>query len=177
MKKIEQLFRDWGNLHYSGEGVNQREHALQTASLAMKACAPNTLITAALLHDIGHLLNRHGETPSAKGIDDRHQHVAAHFLKDFFPDSVTEPIRLHVEAKRALCALEGHYYDQLSEDSKRSLLLQGGIFSSLELNAFMTKPFAEDALRLRCWDDLAKIKGKQTPNLAEFFDIAQTVLR
>ena len=177
MKQIECLFSEWGNLQYAGEGVNQLEHALQTATLAQEANASNALITAALLHDLGHLLNRQGETPSAQGIDDRHQHYAANFLKDFFPESVTEPIGLHVEAKRALCALKDQYYDHLSEDSKRSLLLQGGAFNSEQLSAFMAQPFAEDALRLRCWDDLAKVKDKKTPDLNAFLNIARTVLR
>lgn len=177
MKKIEYLFNDWGNLQYAGEGVSQLEHALQTATLAQASQASNALITAALLHDIGHLLNRQGETPSAQGIDDGHQFFAAHFLKAFFPEAVTEPIRLHVEAKRALCARDGHYYDHLSEDSKRSLLLQGGVFNSLQLKTFMAQPFAEEALRLRCWDDLAKVKGKQTLGLDAFLNIARTVLR
>jgi phosphonate degradation associated HDIG domain protein len=177
MKQIECLFSKWGNLQYAGEGVNQLEHALQTATLAQEANASNALITAALLHDLGHLLNRQGETPSAQGIDDRHQHYAANFLKDFFPQSVTKPIGLHVEAKRALCALKDQYYDQLSEDSKRSLLLQGGVFNSEQLSAFMAKPFAEDALRLRCWDDLAKVKDKKTSDLNAFLNIARTVLR
>lgn len=177
MNTIECLFSEWGNLQYAGEGVNQLEHALQTATLAQEAHAPGALITAALLHDIGHLLNRKGETPSAQGIDDRHQHFAAHFLKEFFPEAVTEPIRLHVEAKRALCAQNDQYYDHLSEDSKRSLLLQGGMLNFEELNAFIKKPFAEDALRLRCWDDLAKVKDKKTPDLNFFLNIARTVLR
>jgi phosphonate degradation associated HDIG domain protein len=177
MKKIEYLFSEWGNLQYAGEGINQLEHALQTATLAQDAQASAALITAALLHDVGHLLNRKGETPSAQGIDDRHQYFAAHFLKKFFPEAVTEPIRLHVEAKRALCAQDAHYYEHLSEDSKRSLLLQGGVFNSLQLNTFMAQPFAQEALRLRRWDDLAKVKGKKTPELETFLNIAQTVLR
>lgn len=174
MKRIECLFRDWGALQYAGEGVNQIEHALQTASLAQETQASEALITAALLHDIGHLLNRQGETPSAKGIDDQHQHVAAHYLKDIFPKSVTEPIRLHVEAKRALCALDAHYLDHLSEDSKRSLKLQGGVMSPSQLDIFMERSFAEDALNLRRWDDLAKVKNKKTPSLVEFLQIARS---
>lgn len=173
MTLIESLFGDWGHLEYAGEGVNQLEHALQTATLAQQAHASHALVTASLLHDIGHLLNRQGETPSAQGIDDQHQYFAAHFLKHHFPKSVTEPIRLHVEAKRALCALDDTYYDQLSEDSKRSLLLQGGILTQPQLSCFLALPFSGDALSLRRWDDLAKIGGQKTPDLEYFLDIAR----
>src|SRR5690606_38469287 len=101
----------------------------------------------AFLHDLGHLLNRLGETPSARGLDDQHQYFAIPFLRPLFRPAVIEPIRLHVDAKRALCALEPEYYEHLSEDSRRSLTLQGGIFAREELERFMAKPFARDAIR------------------------------
>jgi phosphonate degradation associated HDIG domain protein len=157
---------------YSGEPVTQIEHALQSAALAEAAGAPPQLVTAALLHDLGHLLNRQGDTPSARGIDDRHQYFAIPFLRPLFGAAVVEAIRLHVDAKRALCSLEPEYYDALSEDSKRSLTLQGGIFSRAETRNFLAKPFAEDALRVRRWDDSAKVPGAATPPLEHFLDIA-----
>src|SRR5688572_6347802 len=126
---IEKLFRDHGHIAYSGEGVSQLEHALQAAHLAEQAGAAPALVTAAFLHDLGHLLNLQGDTPTERGIDDQHQYFAIPFLRPLFPPPVIEAIRLHVDAKRALCALEPEYYEALSEDSKRSLTLQGGIFS------------------------------------------------
>jgi phosphonate degradation associated HDIG domain protein len=169
---IERLFRDHGGIEYSGEGVTQLEHALQSGHLAERAGATPELVTAAFLHDLGHLLNLQGETPSARGVDDQHQYFAIPFLRPLFPPAVIEPIRLHVDAKRALCALEAQYYDALSEDSKRSLTLQGGVFSREELAAFLAKPRAEDAMRVRRWDDAAKVSGAVTPPLSRYLEIA-----
>ena len=169
---IETLFRRHGHIEYSGEGVTQLEHALQAARRAEAEGAADALVTAALLHDLGHLLNLQGDTPSARGIDDQHQYYAIPFLRPLFPPAVIEAIRLHVDAKRALCALEPAYHEALSEDSKRSLKLQGGAFSRSEADAFMAKPFAADAIRVRRWDDAAKTPGQATPALSHFLAIA-----
>jgi phosphonate degradation associated HDIG domain protein len=176
MNRIETLFHTWGDIQYSGEGVSQLEHALQTAMLALEAEASTELVTAALLHDIGHLLNKKGDTPSAHGIDDQHQFFAAHFLKEIFPASVCSPIRLHVDAKRALCALDHAYYEKLSQDSKRSLTLQGGVFNDSQLDAFLNSPYSKDAMALRRWDDMAKVPGKKTLSLSYFLDSASTII-
>jgi phosphonate degradation associated HDIG domain protein len=170
---IEKLFRDRGHVEYSGENVTQLEHALQAAQLAQSEDAADTLVTAALLHDLGHMLNPQGETPTARGIDDQHQYYAIPFLRPLFPPAVIEAIRLHVDAKRALCALEPEYYASLSEDSKRSLTLQGGIFSKAQVEAFMAKPFAADAVRVRRWDDRAKVPGLPTPPLSHYLSIVK----
>ena len=169
---IEKLFRDHGHIEYSGEGVTQLQHALQAAQLAEGENAGDLLVTAALLHDLGHLLNVQGETPTARGIDDQHQYYAIPFLRPLFPPPVIEAIRLHVDAKRALCAMEPEYYEALSEDSKRSLTLQGGIFSKAEAGAFMAKPHAADAVRVRRWDDAAKSPGLATQPLSHYLAIA-----
>jgi phosphonate degradation associated HDIG domain protein len=169
---VEKLFRDHGHIAYSGEGVSQLEHALQAAQRAEEDGGTRELVTAALLHDLGHLLNLQGDTPSARGIDDQHQYFAIPFIRALFPPEVVEAIRLHVDAKRALCALEPDYYEALSEDSKRSLTLQGGIFSRQETEAFLARPFAESAVRLRRWDDAAKVAGKKTLPLHHYLDIA-----
>jgi phosphonate degradation associated HDIG domain protein len=169
---IGKLFRDHGHIAYSGEGVTQLEHALQTAQRAEREQANDELVTAALLHDLGHLLNLQGATPTARGIDDQHQYFAIPFIRPLFPPAVVDAIRLHVDAKRALCALEPEYYEALSEDSKRSLTLQGGIFSRAETEAFLAKPFAENALRVRRWDDAAKIAGEATPPLEHYLEIS-----
>ena len=152
--------------------MTQLEHALQSAHRAERAGAGDALVTAALLHDLGHLLNRQGETPTERGIDDQHQYFAVPFIRPLFPPAVVEAIRLHVDAKRALCALEPEYYGALSEDSKRSLTLQGGVFTAAEAEAFMAKPFAGNALRVRRWDDAAKVAGESTPALGHFLEIA-----
>ena len=170
---VEKLFRDHGGIAYSGEGVSQLEHALQCAARAESEGAPDELVTAALLHDLGHLLNLQGETPSARGVDDQHQYFAIPFLRPLFGAAVVEPIRLHVDAKRALCAVETDYYEALSEDSKRSLTLQGGVFARDALDAFLAKPFSAEAMRVRRWDDAAKVPGAVTPPLAHFLRVAE----
>jgi phosphonate degradation associated HDIG domain protein len=169
---IERIFRDHGHIAYTGEGVSQLEHALQSAELAEAEGATDPLVTAALLHDLGHMLNRQGETPTMRGIDDQHQYFAIPFLRPLFPPAVIEPIRLHVDAKRALCALEPDYYESLSEDSRRSLTLQGGVYTEREARAFVDKPFAADAMRLRRWDEKAKVPGATTPPIGHYLEIA-----
>jgi phosphonate degradation associated HDIG domain protein len=169
---IAQLFRDHGHIEYSGEAVTQLEHALQAAQLAESEGASEALVTAAFLHDLGHLLNLQGDTPTLRGIDDQHQYFAIPFLRPLFPPAVIEPIRLHVDAKRALCALEPGYHEALSEDSKRSLELQGGVYSGDDARAFRAKPYAEDAMRLRRWDDQAKVVGATTPPIGHYLEIA-----
>jgi len=130
--------------------------------------ATPALVAAALLHDLGHLLNDQGETPTLRGLDDLHQFAALPFLRALYGDDVLAPIRLHVDAKRYLCATRVGYYEALSADSRRSLVLQGGIFTPEEAAAFIAQPHAGDAVRLRLWDDLAKVENAVTPPLAHF---------
>jgi phosphonate degradation associated HDIG domain protein len=169
---IELLFARHGAEQYSGEPVTQLEHALQTAHFAEQSDSSDTLVTACLLHDLGHLLNHHGETPTLRGIDDTHQYFALPFLRGLFPDPVLDAIKLHVDAKRYLCHVDTSYYERLSADSKRSLALQGGVFDAAAAAAFIGQPAAHDAVRLRQWDDLAKQADLTTPRLAHFLDRA-----
>jgi len=171
------LFARKGGRAYDGEPVTQLEHALQTAARAEEAGASPALVTAALLHDLGHLLNDQGDTPTLRGIDDLHQYAALPFLRALFADDVLAPIRMHVDAKRYLCATRPEYFDALSVDSKRSLALQGGTFSAQEAQAFIAAPFAADAVSVRLWDDLAKIAGAATPPLAHFVPAIEAALR
>jgi phosphonate degradation associated HDIG domain protein len=173
---IKTLFDAKGGCQYTGEPVTQLEHALQTAQLAEQARADAALITASLLHDLGHMSNDMGETPTLRGIDDKHQYHGAAALKGLFPEAVLNPIRLHVDAKRYLCAVDSKYWADLSEDSQRSLELQGGIFSAAEAAHFIAQPFAGDAVRLRRWDDFAKVAGRPTPDLEHFLEIVARVV-
>jgi phosphonate degradation associated HDIG domain protein len=157
-----------GERQYGGEHVSQLEHALQAAALAEAENAPPALITAALLHDIGHLLHALGPLPAARGIDDRHELIAARQLAKRFGPEVSEPVRLHVDAKRWLCAVEPDYFAMLSAASVRSLAVQGGPFTAEESGAFSCLPHAEGAVRMRRWDDQAKVRGLATPSLAYF---------
>jgi phosphonate degradation associated HDIG domain protein len=164
-----------GDRMYDGEPVTQLEHALQSAAAAEAAGAAPALVVAALLHDIGHLVNDQGETPTARGIDDRHELVAARWLRPLFGEDVTEPIRLHVDAKRYLCCARPGYAATLSADSIRSLALQGGIFSAAEADAFVALPHAAAAVRVRLWDDGAKTAGAATPALDHYLAIVREV--
>jgi phosphonate degradation associated HDIG domain protein len=172
LEDIEMLFARHGNAQYSGEPVTQLEHALQTAYLAEQSEASDELVTACLLHDLGHLLNEQGETPTLRGIDDTHQYFALPFLRGLFPDGVLDAIKHHVDAKRYLCRANDGYWAKLSDDSKRSLELQGGVFEPGEAAAFLGRPGARDAVLLRQWDDLAKQADWQTPSLAHFMSRA-----
>lgn len=170
---IEALFARRGGEQYSGEPVTQLEHALQTAQLAELNGADDELVTAALLHDLGHLLNDQGESPSLQGIDDLHQYFALPFLRGVFGERVLQAIQWHVDAKRYLCATRPEYWASLSDDSKRSLELQGGIFSTEEAQTFITRAHAREAVQLRLWDDLAKKAGRLTPPLTHYLERAQ----
>jgi phosphonate degradation associated HDIG domain protein len=165
---IEQLFARHGAAQYSGEPVTQLEHALQTAHFAEQSDAGDELVTACLLHDLGHLLNEQGETPTLRGIDDTHQYFALPFLRGLFAERVLDAIKLHVDAKRYLCRANDSYHARLSDDSKRSLGLQGGVFDATQASAFIAQPAARDAVMLRQWDDLAKQADLATPSLAHF---------
>ncbi len=170
---IALLFARHGASQYSGEPVTQLEHALQTAHLAEQSGADDALVTACLLHDLGHLLNDQGDTPSLRGVDDTHQYFALPFLRGLFPDAVLDPIKRHVDAKRYLCSVRPGYFAALSDDSKRSLGLQGGIYNEGQAEAFISQRGAADAVRLRIWDDLAKTAGLPTPPLSHFLERAR----
>jgi phosphonate degradation associated HDIG domain protein len=170
LEDIESLFAQRGHEQYTGEPVTQLEHALQCAQLAEQEGADDELVTAALLHDLGHLLHDLGASPTLQGVDDLHQFRAVPFLRGLFGDNVLGAIQGHVDAKRYLCAVDAGYHAALSEDSKRSLKLQGGIFDAGQAQAFLARPGADRAVRLRVWDDRAKTEGLATPPLAHHMD-------
>jgi phosphonate degradation associated HDIG domain protein len=171
--EIVPLFEAFGPERYGGEAVNQLAHALQAATIAEAAGANAALIGAALLHDIGHLVDGGDEGMADRGLDWRHEDRGAEWLAAWFPPAVTEPIRLHVTAKRCLCALDAGYWDHLSRASKVSMAVQGGPMTREAAEAFMALPFAEDAIALRRWDDLAKDPEGRTPPLDHFVAILQ----
>ena len=160
------------------ESVTQLEHALQCANQARINDAAATQVTSALLHDLGHfLLDEHNADKAFLADDLNHEDVGADFLKPFFPDAVTTPVRLHVPAKRYLCTTDAEYYDGLSEASKRSLRVQGGVMSNEERSAFERIPHFEDALSLRRWDDLAKVRNFETPGLETYRNVVESCIR
>ncbi len=165
--QIVDLYRTAGAARYGMEAINQEQHALQCGLLAQEAGSRTELVAAALLHDLGHLL-AHSLPEGAAGKDDLHEYRAIPFLRGEFPDAVIEPLRLHVAAKRYLCAVEPGYWGGLSPASRRSLELQGGPFSAEDAAGFIAQPFAADAVALRRWDDLAKSPTRSTPGWQHF---------
>lgn len=166
--QLESLFGDRGAVEYFGEAVTVAQHMLQCAALAHAENAPDTLIAAALLHDIGHLLDADLVYSPEDPIDHRHEEIAAVFLKNDFPPAVVEPIRLHVAAKRYLCARDDTYRKALSPASEHSLMLQGGPMTGEQAAEFERKPFSREAVRVRRWDDTGKITGATIPALSEY---------
>ena len=166
--EVCELFSSKGHAAYVGESVSQLEHALQAAYHAEQADADDHLITAALLHDIGHLLHKQPEDAADHGIDTRHEQIGQAWLARYCGPEVTEPVRLHVSAKRYLCATEAEYLAQLSPASMQSLHLQGGPLSSDEVAEFQRHPHFRAAVTLRRWDDLAKVPGLEVPDLDHY---------
>lgn len=168
------LYKDKGVAQYGREAVSQTEHALQCAALAEAEDAGDALIAAALLHDVGHLLAKHGDNTD---INDMHESIGWGFLKTNFGPEVAEPVRLHVEAKRYLCAVDSTYFGILSPASVHSLELQGGWHTPAEALSFEKTEFYQDAVNLRRWDDRAKVPHLATRALADYADLLRGLCR
>jgi len=166
-----------GEESYFGEPVTVLEHCLQAAYFASETHSSDALIVAALLHDVGHLLHQEGEDVADHGVDTRHEELANQMLAAHLPNAVTEPIRLHVAAKRYLCFADAAYLEALSPSSVLSLGLQGGPMSSDEADAFLALPFAREAIALRHWDDEAKIPDLAVPEIHTYLPQLKTLWR
>lgn len=176
--RLESLFLHRGAEAYLGEPVTIAQHMLQCAALAQAEGASDSLVAAALLHDIGHLTEgAEGEYRPDDTVDKRHDRAGAKVLEGYFPASVVEPVRLHVAAKRYLCATDFSYYDKLTPASQHSFALQGGAMSVDEVAAFEAQEFHRDAVRVRLWDDGGKIEGVRTPTFAELRPLLQRLAR
>ena len=156
---ILDLFARRGATEYMGEAVTMSQHMEQTAACAVADSAPDSLVIAALLHDIGHFIGEHPIDALEKGLDNAHEQVGADYLQAHFPAAVSEPVRLHVAAKRYLCATDPDYLGHLSNASIDSLRVQGGPMSAAEIEAFEANPHHRDAVRLRLYDDDGKVAG------------------
>lgn len=174
--ELDEIYEVRAHGQYGLSQINQLMHAVQSASLAQSGgCAP-ALVVAALLHDVGHMVHDLGEHPAAEGVDDMHELVAATWLARYFGPEVVEPVRLHVAAKRYLCAVEPAYGERLSKDSVESLALQGGAMSQAERDAFERQPYWRDAVTLRRIDDDAKDPRGVFPALSSFWPTIEQVL-
>jgi phosphonate degradation associated HDIG domain protein len=177
IEKIITLFQEQGDSEYGGEPVSQGEHALQAAHLALAEKATSSLVVASLLHDVGHLLHALPDDAPDQGIDDLHEELGYRFLQKYFVPAVSEPVHLHVAAKRYLCAAEEDYFALLSEPSVTSLQLQGGPMSPIECKEFESNPFYQDAVRLRRFDDMAKIPNLPVEPIEFYADLLRENLK
>ncbi|MGD9705670.1 MAG: HD domain-containing protein [Acidimicrobiia bacterium] len=176
--EVVALYERWGTVFYD-DAVTQLDHGLQCAALASRDGARDSLIAAALLHDIGHLLEleqnegRIGDL----GIDRDHEARGARYLAALFEADVTAPIALHVRAKRYLCAVDPAYAAELSDGSVRSLTTQGGPLSTEEVAVFEAHPSWCAAVQVRRWDDRGKVDGMAVPPLSEYVDLLERLRR
>jgi gamma-butyrobetaine dioxygenase len=174
VEALAELFAGPGARDYLGEPVTIGSHMLQAGALAEAAvrgageAGGPSLVAAALLHDVGHLRS---------DTDQRHGEAGAQWLSQWFGEAVTEPVRLHVPAKRYLCAVEPGYFGLLSAESVRTLALQGGPMTAAEVAAFEALPCARDAVAVRRWDDAAKDPGATPPDFAHFAPLLQALAR
>jgi [1-hydroxy-2-(trimethylamino)ethyl]phosphonate dioxygenase len=166
--RIARLFAEQGSQAYLGEPVSISEHMLQSAHVAELEGAAPALVVAALLHDLGHLVHGMADDAADHGIDTVHEEAGARWLAPHFGPEVTEPIRLHVAAKRYLCATDPAYLEVLSPASIHSLQLQGGPYSTEEAALYAATPFALDAVAVRRWDDTGKLPGQMVPGFEHF---------
>ncbi|WP_330294565.1 phosphonate degradation HD-domain oxygenase [Streptomyces sp. NBC_00503] len=175
--ELARLFEGEGSAEYLGEAVTQAGHMLQAGALAEAAGAPAHLVAAALLHDIGHF---HGTVTGRDlmegGLDNRHSHTGADWLGRWFGPEVTEPVRLHVAAKRYLCTAEPGYFELLSEASVHTLRVQGGPMTAEQVRAFEALPGAADAVAVRRWDEQAKDPEMATPGFDHFRPLLEGLL-
>jgi phosphonate degradation associated HDIG domain protein len=156
---ILDLFARQGATEYMGEAVTMSQHMEQTAACAVADNATDELVIAALLHDIGHFIGEHPIDALEKGDDNYHEEVGADYLQKHFPPSISEPVRLHVSAKRYLCATDADYFGRLSDASINSLNVQGGPMNAAEIETFETNPHHLAAVKLRRYDDDGKVAG------------------
>jgi [1-hydroxy-2-(trimethylamino)ethyl]phosphonate dioxygenase len=166
--EIRGLFAARGAHNYFGETVSTTQHSLQAAFFAQEAGAADALIIAALLHDIGHLIDAAPDDIAEWTEDAHHEQVGGRWLAQRFGPDVAEPVRLHVPAKRFLCSTDPRYAAKLSPASLITLKLQGGPMSSVEIERFAAEPFHREAIRLRHWDDAGKVAGLATPALEDY---------
>ena len=171
------IFQQRGSGAYFGERVSMTEHALQAAHFAQTAAAPPALIVAALLHDIGHLLEDVPGDIAAWTVDAHHEQIGSDWLARRFGLEVSEPVRLHVPAKRYLLATDPEYFARLSPASLITLKLQGGPMAAHEVVKFESERFYREAVRVRHWDDLGKVPGLQTPGLSDYLALVETLVK
>lgn len=173
--EVKELFELAKAEEYLGEDITLVEHMIQCAENARTDNAPDWLIVAALLHDIGHLLVPDAASAQDSGIDMHHDDVGAEWISKRFPNNIVQVVRLHVDAKKYLVATDVAYFDNLSEASQITLEIQGGVFSDSEATDFIQQQFAHEAVLLRKWDDAGKVRGAALATIEDFEDLINEV--
>ncbi len=173
--EIIALYARRGSEAYFGEPVSIIEHGLQAAHFARLEGASDALIVATLLHDVGHLIQDAPEDIADWHSDAQHELAGSRWLSQWFGPQVTDPVRLHVAAKRYLCATSPSYFDRLSAASVITLKLQGGPMSEAQQDEFRAEPNFRDALRLRLWDEQGKVARLVTAGLSDYRDLIERV--
>ena len=173
---LAEIFERNAAEEYLGEQVTIAEHMLQGAQLAEQAGAPEEVVAAALLHDVGHFTHEFESDAADHGIDTKHEEAGARVIERFFPAIVVDCVRYHVDAKRYLCATNPAYFDRLSEASVHSLNLQGGPMEAGEAEAFARNPNLKDILRVRVWDEEGKVPGKEVLGFTHYAPLLQRVV-
>lgn len=165
---ILELFERRGPEAYLGEAVSMAEHMEQSAACAVEDKADESLVIAALLHDIGHFIGDFPLDALENGIDNLHEEAGAAILARYYPPEISEPVRLHVPAKRYLCTVDPEYYGRLSEASINSFNVQGGNMNAREVADFEANPHHQSAMKLRYYDDDGKVEGRTINKIEEY---------
>ena len=176
LNKIENIITERGTDSYLGEEVTMEQHMLQTALLAETEDGSDSAIAGALLHDIGHYSEAFAEEALEQGLNNYHEDSGAQILEGTFPEDVVASVKFHVSAKRYLCATDTNYFNCLSEASVHSLKLQGGPMDKHEILEFEKNPHLELCLKVRRWDDSAKVPGIKTPPFSHYLPVLQRLV-
>jgi len=177
MNIIDKIISNYSNNKslYIGEKVTMSEHMIQTAMLAEKTNCSSNLVCSSLLHDYGHFILENSDDLVAKNQDGNHEDVGCSFLEKYFVEDILGPIKYHVKAKKYL-ARERSYYELLSEASKISLKLQGGVMSKEEAKKFERNKFFENSIKLRKFDEIAKKSGLKIKSIKEYKNLLTSKL-
>jgi phosphonate degradation associated HDIG domain protein len=181
-KAVEDLFQmiaNSGEADYIGENVTQLEHMCQAAEFAEEQGNDDEVILGALFHDIGHFCAEYGAEHDMDGLGHiAHDKVGADYLRNIgFSEKIARLVESHVEAKRYLCAAKPGYHAKLSEASAKTLEFQGGPMSAEEVTKFEADPYFKEIIKVRAWDELAKVENKPLPDLERYKQMAKAHLR
>ena len=174
IEKIISNFKNNKSL-YIGEKVTIAEHMIQSAMVAEKTKSKESLICSSLLHDYGHFIVDDPDGLVKNNQDGKHEDIGYEYLKKFFKKDIVEPIKHHVLAKRYL-ARDRKYYNRLSEASKVSLKLQGGVLNNKEAKIFEKDEFFKDSIKLRKFDEAAKKIGVNIKDISEYKNLLKLSL-